>query len=79
MFAFHLRFKRPIKICNNVCILYIRLKFTINVLLQDEKLIREDLQAQIDILTNFDKKYSDCGPVYDCLVFFDGNTWRYSI
>ncbi|XP_063430494.1 tripeptidyl-peptidase 2-like [Mytilus trossulus] len=43
---------------------------------QEEKLIREDLQAQIDILTNFDKKYSDCGPVYDCLVFFDGNTWR---
>ncbi|XP_050391109.1 tripeptidyl-peptidase 2 [Patella vulgata] len=42
----------------------------------EDKCIREDLQAQVDILTNFDKKSVDVGPVFDCIVFHDGNTWR---
>lgn len=43
---------------------------------QEEKLEKENLQAKLDVLTDSDKKYTDCGPVYDCVVFYDGDTWR---
>ncbi|XP_072034385.1 tripeptidyl-peptidase 2-like isoform X2 [Amphiura filiformis] len=43
---------------------------------QEDKLLRDDLSAKLDILQNADKKYSDPGPVYDCVVFNDGQTWR---
>ena len=47
--------------------------------MKEEKLTKEDLQAQVDVLTNMDKKFSDSGPTYDCVVFHDGNTYRFVI
>ena len=44
--------------------------------LQEDKWLKEDLQCQVDYLEKFDKAYNDRGPVYDCVVFHDGQTWR---
>lgn len=42
-----------------------------------EKLEKEDLEAKVEYLTNAEKKYEDLGPTYDCVVFNDGQIWRY--
>ncbi|CAL1545565.1 unnamed protein product, partial [Lymnaea stagnalis] len=42
----------------------------------EDKTQREDLQARVDILNSLDKKYTELGAVYDCIVFNDGERWR---
>ena len=44
--------------------------------LQEEQFERENLQSKVDLLTLLDNKCSYAGPVYDCVVFHDGHSWR---
>lgn len=37
---------------------------------------KEELQAQVDLLKQFDGKWTDLGPTYDCVVFNDGQKWK---
>ncbi|XP_073993244.1 tripeptidyl-peptidase II isoform X1 [Rhodnius prolixus] len=41
-----------------------------------QKLAKEDLECQVEVLNTFEKKYADQGPVYDCIVFHDGIMWN---
>jgi tripeptidyl-peptidase II len=41
-----------------------------------EKLIKEDLEVQIEMLNSLEKKYTNIGPSFDCIVFNDGDRWR---
>ncbi|KAG5891542.1 hypothetical protein JTB14_028560 [Gonioctena quinquepunctata] len=41
-----------------------------------EKLEKENIEAKQDILNNYEKKFNDVGPVYDCILFHDGEKWR---
>ncbi|HED52769.1 MAG TPA: hypothetical protein ENJ00_01025, partial [Phycisphaerales bacterium] len=40
---------------------------------------RDDIIARIDQLQAFQNAYEDVGPIFDCVVFNDGNTWRAAI
>jgi len=43
---------------------------------EDEKRERKELQTRLKMLSELQKSYDDPGPIYDCLVFHDGETWR---
>ena len=40
--------------------------------------MKQELEARVELLTHFDKDHTVAGPVYDCMVFHDGHTWRYA-
>lgn len=42
---------------------------------ESHKLEKEDSEAKLDIVNNLDKKFSDSGPVYDCILYHDGEKW----
>lgn len=46
---------------------------------KNEKREREELQMRLQLLGELQKSYDDPGPVYDCLVFHDGEAWRAAI
>jgi tripeptidyl-peptidase-2 len=39
-------------------------------------LLREDLDSQLEVLKDLDSKVKDVGPIYDCIVWNDGNKWQ---
>jgi len=43
---------------------------------EDEKKEREELETRLAELRALQEKYDDPGPIYDCVVFHDGQTWR---
>ncbi|MGP1272112.1 MAG: S8 family serine peptidase [Phycisphaerales bacterium] len=47
----------------------------------DEEQIEEraELAARVELLTTLRKDYDDPGPIFDCLVWNDGSTWRAAI
>lgn len=47
----------------------------------DQALLRakKDLQARLTVLEELSKSYEDPGPIYDCVVFFDGSKWRAAV
>ena len=42
----------------------------------EDKLKRENREAQIEMLEKFDKNWSDCGPTVDCVLFHDGSNYQ---
>ena len=52
----------------------LQLKISLGLCL--DKLVKEDLEAQVEMLNTLEKKYNNIGPCLDCVVFNDGGKWR---
>lgn len=37
---------------------------------------KEELEARVEVLQKMDKTFSDMGPVYDCVMWHDGTSWK---
>ncbi|KAF9164796.1 hypothetical protein DFQ26_001030 [Actinomortierella ambigua] len=48
-------------------------------LTEKDQRVKDDFNAQLDVLKDAMKTYNDPGPVYDCVVFHDGNVWRVAV
>ncbi|XP_047041044.1 tripeptidyl-peptidase 2 [Helicoverpa zea] len=46
------------------------------VLSPEDKILKEELEARVEVLQTAEKKYNDVGPTYDCVLFHDGTVWR---
>lgn len=46
-----------------------------HALSEEEKLVKENLDATIEHLASTEKKYNDCGRFYDCVMYHDGEKW----
>ena len=57
-----------------VCTYFIRKKIFVSQSLLLEK---ENLEAKVDILRNLSSKVVLPGSMFDCIVFHDGESWRY--
>ena len=42
---------------------------------EEQILEKQDLEAKVEILMMNDKKYTYPGPVFDCILFHDGEKW----
>ena len=50
--------------------------FSLTPQMQDDKLKKADIDAQVEMLEKFDKTWTDVGAIVDCVVFHDGETYQ---
>lgn len=48
-------------------------------LTEEDQLTKAEFNARLEVLKDAMKNFSDPGPVYDCVVFHDGNVWRVAV